>query len=588
MTAMKKTTGLIASAFALFFISYGFVAAQSSIQQKIDVTISPDFSATGVWTLPVKPADGPWEFDDLQNFGSTGIMNFRLKKIANDDGVLPTQPYGYGVSVQYPVTGSGLQDTTSLRNLYVSYDIESELTSPAPLYEIWIAGGAHFNQPALTIHFPVGWQLVSSWPAGTQKGQTLTINYPTDTSYVSPALLLFLSASLPTGQQVAHSGRYTVIGSTRDVQKILDALNHFDFVDDLFKNVGGFGTLDSVVIYSGDLSKAKIGYEAAALAAKPNLILYNKDTLANQTRQQIETVLVHEMTHLAEIKLGLFHGATYIAPWFKEGLAVFMENQARPYIYTDAAGQALDDLTGETHMFNRTALKQRESMSFDYLFDGLPMAPVWDSYSLSGAVVANFFKKAAVTGMKKLYTALKDKNSSQIAQLNDSEAILNAMQTITGLTRDETLFPYKSSSNFDTDVAFLVYPQGNQATNDAVVDFIQNKIPKYFKNDNGFVATTTTGVDASIPNPQSTPPVTRSKTSCVKIARTLSVGMRGDDVRTLQEFLIVNGYIAKGLNSGYYGTLTLKAVRAWQTASGISSVGTVGPKSRAALATGCN
>ena len=52
-----------------------------------------------------------------------------------------------------------------------------------------------------------------------------------------------------------------------------------------------------------------------------------------------------------------------------------------------------------------------------------------------------------------------------------------------------------------------------------------------------------------------------------KFTRTLQFGMYGDDVKKLQDALKALGFLASGVNStGYYGTLTLKAVNKFQLA----------------------
>ena len=59
---------------------------------------------------------------------------------------------------------------------------------------------------------------------------------------------------------------------------------------------------------------------------------------------------------------------------------------------------------------------------------------------------------------------------------------------------------------------------------------------------------------------------------------------RGEDVRTLQEWLRVLGYDA-GPFDGVYGTRTSQAVSAFQADAGLTPDGKVGPATRAALAT---
>ncbi len=71
--------------------------------------------------------------------------------------------------------------------------------------------------------------------------------------------------------------------------------------------------------------------------------------------------------------------------------------------------------------------------------------------------------------------------------------------------------------------------------------------------------------------------------------RDLEIGMRGEDVRTLQKYLNRNGYLVSvggdgspGYETMYFGALTQKALITFQQAKGISpAVGYFGPKTRA-------
>jgi hypothetical protein len=62
----------------------------------------------------------------------------------------------------------------------------------------------------------------------------------------------------------------------------------------------------------------------------------------------------------------------------------------------------------------------------------------------------------------------------------------------------------------------------------------------------------------------------------------LSAGSTGTQVTDLQNYLTAKGFYS-GPVTGYFGTLTAAAVKKYQTAHGISSVGYVGPGTRAAL-----
>ena len=73
---------------------------------------------------------------------------------------------------------------------------------------------------------------------------------------------------------------------------------------------------------------------------------------------------------------------------------------------------------------------------------------------------------------------------------------------------------------------------------------------------------------------------------CSILARNLSRGAQGDDVRGLQEFLNAEGYLSASA-TGYFGPLTAQAVARWQASEGVSAVGAFGPMSRERMRMWC-
>ena len=67
-----------------------------------------------------------------------------------------------------------------------------------------------------------------------------------------------------------------------------------------------------------------------------------------------------------------------------------------------------------------------------------------------------------------------------------------------------------------------------------------------------------------------------------RFTRTLLAGTKGEDVTELQKILIAKGFL-KAEPSGYFGTQTVAAVKAYQKEKGLEQVGTIGPKTLAAL-----
>lgn len=63
----------------------------------------------------------------------------------------------------------------------------------------------------------------------------------------------------------------------------------------------------------------------------------------------------------------------------------------------------------------------------------------------------------------------------------------------------------------------------------------------------------------------------------------LIIGSSGAEVAELQKFLIANGYAIPTGATGYFGSQTQAAVKAFQKAHTIIQTGTVGPLTRAEL-----
>lgn len=82
---------------------------------------------------------------------------------------------------------------------------------------------------------------------------------------------------------------------------------------------------------------------------------------------------------------------------------------------------------------------------------------------------------------------------------------------------------------------------------------------------------------------------------CYAFSRTLLRGSTGDDVKTLQLYLMDQGLLVEGSATGYYGVLTEAAVQKWQAAYGVVTSGTpltngygvVGVRTRALLQLNC-
>ena len=77
-----------------------------------------------------------------------------------------------------------------------------------------------------------------------------------------------------------------------------------------------------------------------------------------------------------------------------------------------------------------------------------------------------------------------------------------------------------------------------------------------------------------------------AQSAAPSIRDNLSLGMTGEQVRVLQDFLRKwPAVYPEGLVTGYFGRLTLSAVKTFQSVLGIEPVGVVGPKTKNTLNT---
>ena len=104
-------------------------------------------------------------------------------------------------------------------------------------------------------------------------------------------------------------------------------------------------------------------------------------------------------------------------------------------------------------------------------------------------------------------------------------------------------------------------------------------------------STPTTPTTPAVPSTPTTPTIPTTPSTIGPFNETLSFGMRNDEVRQLQEFLVSQGsdIYPEGLVTGYFGDMTLQAVGRFQIANGIvnsasdSGYGVVGPRTRAKI-----
>src|SRR5262249_32657665 len=155
-----------------------------------------------------------------------------------------------------------------------NYTLTPYFHSPVAIYEIWIPGGSLRTQTKVDVTYPASWKVLSLWPdeAVSAPGH-ITIDYSGQHTQSDPVFLAFDTHGNGVLQQV---GKYTVSGWNQEVQKLSAALSNLGFVDDLMQSSVGMTPPKNILIVGDNLTAVgELGYEADAIAAKPNTIIVN-------------------------------------------------------------------------------------------------------------------------------------------------------------------------------------------------------------------------------------------------------------------------------------------------------------------------
>ncbi len=545
-------------------------------RQQISLTINSNYTADARWTLPVLLSNAVREFSipEFKSYGTAASTNYKLISVQNH--AKENIPFR-GAGDQVIVFDPGYKNTTTARfPLYFNYTLTPAFKEPVAIYEVWMADGTLRQSPILSVPIPLGWKLISSWPEGKVEGNTLTVEYPITELEPRPMMLVF---ETPGAGVVETVGKYTVAGSASDVQKIKAALLKLPDVDLLMQQTIGIEPPKKVTIVAEDLSKAgAVGHDALAIAANPNLMILNNQLAKSSSVEELAETIAHELVHLAMNSNRPFQGRYYAAPWFDEGLPVYFENVVHEKIFTEPNHRILIEELNRTPVVSPQGARALYESAFDYSFDGSNVLGTSASYRHAGLTFAMFADKSGVEGFKKLFANIKNSNPTGIPS-READLIFDAMQSISGLTRDQLQYPGKKSGTVDSVVGRISRPENDaDASAVLVTDYIQNRIKHYFG---------ASGV-AAVPSPTTTTPVnppTTSNPTSGSLKTDFGVGSKGSEVIILQSFLEAKGFLKMppGVAKGSFGNLTKIALQAYQKSQGINSTGYVGPKTRAAI-----
>ncbi len=467
---------------ALLFLGPFFVGAddgqETSPGQRIDAVIQSDLSVRGRWTFPVNTAETDiYTFPEYKEYGFTSAFSYKLVGAENENGpVLFSHEVG-----DFAYVNTGYPSGHLFHKLYLTYEFKTPFTSPFVLYEFMVFGGGFFHNPTLGISYPSNLTLVSSSPPA-QKTRPVEITYPPENSNVYPVVLLFRPNPLPPGVIIKKEGPFTIVGDAISVERIAEASKKLGELSFVMSDVIDAPLPSEIFVLISDLDAVKLNFEAAGLAIRPNIILLNRAFLAQQEAIDVQLLLSHEAAHLSEMGKGLFSGASYYAPWFREGLATAVEIEMRNRLLKTREERVKYDTLGSynSHVFSATEAQNKYKKDFDFILDGNSYYSTTASYAHGALVLRHLFQEKGKTGMKDFLTNLRRANSSQLCLQCDSELILQALGNIGGWDKNEVLFPFRDTAHFAEKAKRLIQEEPDDAEEERLILSAIETIPHYF------------------------------------------------------------------------------------------------------------
>ncbi|GEM_PF-5976517 len=442
-------------------------------RQEIAVTIQPDYKATGVWALPLFSKDGVNSLyvPEFRHYGSTMSTQYVLTGIDNDKNEsLPFSRENDDVFSFNPLAGS-----KQISRFFLHYNIMPAFKYPVAIYEFWVADGGYRLNPTVAISYPPGWKVLTMWPPEAEiNANTISIKDLSKYEELRPIIVVFDTQGPGVVETV---GKYTISGTSENVEKLKKALAKIDFVDDFMNEEVGIKPPEKVVIISDNLTQAgEVGYDTEAIAAAPNVIIFNNQFVKKKSTEEVAVILSHELMHLAIGSQSLFRGFSYFAPWFDEGMAVFFETQVHNKIYTDADKKILVEELNRVHAVSPAEAAVLYEQNFDFLFDGNRMLGTSASYMHAGLVFDRFYDRAGNAGFKKLFSNLKGYNPGGVRGL-----ILSSLGGISGLKEAELLYPGKSEQEISSVLSRISHQDNNEEESVRVVtNYIEHNVKHYF------------------------------------------------------------------------------------------------------------
>ena len=442
-----KTRYLIAITLLCAMSNLSVVHADSSYDVVVHVTDATSAEvkitypvSSGISTISALSSkrDGPI-LDGHRELISANAQDGSVRTITNDtpttDAQITVQPGDQKITLTYRLTNVLKSTDVSLFNfllfLGTTYPTTAHVKIVSPTgFEVLSYSTGPNSQVAVDGSISVDINADQSSTLLSAKGLTFLV-YPKSSSYYVKKKV----------------GDFTIIGSQNKVDQVSPVVGEMTYVRGMFSKLFGATLPNNIDLVIVPIRGQNSYYEAAGISLSPNIILVDPDDLLfNVGPNDPAKTIIHELGHLALANKNIFSNQLYYARWLDEGLAVFGEEYATDnYIIKTDKDRQIDTVLSSIKKMTLDELKTEYTVSFDYNFSANTKAqPINRTYAHAGLVMYNLYLQDA-TIIPRLLNTLKNNSGNITCKDCDTNTALNIIQNLSGLQRDEIIYPFKNS-----------------------------------------------------------------------------------------------------------------------------------------------
>jgi hypothetical protein len=222
-------------------------------------------------------------------------------------------------------------------------------------------------------------------------------------------------------------------------------------------------------------------YEPSGLSLQPNIILIDPEDLSFSVGPNDPTkTIIHELGHLALTAKRIFSGQLYYARWLDEGIAVFGEEYATDnYIIKTEKDRQIDTVLSSIKKMTPGELKAEYAVPFDYNFlINNKIQPISRTYAHAGLIMYNLYLRDS-TIISRMLEALTNKSGNITCKDCDTNTTLNIIQNLSGLQKDEIVYPYKSATLSNQTPSILIIQDVDQSTQQSIKEASSQNLGSY-------------------------------------------------------------------------------------------------------------